>query len=124
MLKGVSESARRQSIALSYVPGDGSLLAGGNGEGKIYTVDARDEIVAKIYKELDLNREDKLRLMVGRTTRGLRKVCAWPLTPLYDSQDEAVGFVMESLIGWQPLHNAYQIRSRLKLFPHQTYAFL
>jgi len=136
MLKGVSESARRQSRALSYIPDSGTLLAGSNreyrldsliaegGEGRVFDVKGHEELVAKIYKEIDLGRKAKLQLMVSRGTRGLRKVCAWPLSPLSDSGDETVGFVMENLSGWEPLHNAYQIRSRLKLFPHHTYAFL
>ncbi|HVT13972.1 MAG TPA: hypothetical protein VHE55_17040 [Fimbriimonadaceae bacterium] len=136
MLKGVSESARRHTQAFSYVPDTDTLLAGGGteyrlaeliaegGEGKVFAVKGHGELVAKVYKGYDLGRKDKLQLMANSATRGLRRVCAWPLTPLSNSTDETVGFVMESLIGWQPLHNAYQIRSRLKLFPHHTYAFL
>lgn len=136
MLKGVSESARRHTQAFAYVPDTGTLLAGGNseyrlgsliaegGEGKVYEIKGNGDLVAKVYKEYDLGRKEKLQLMARVTTRGLRKVCAWPLSPLSNSTDETVGFVMESLVGWQPLHNAYQIRSRLKLFPHHSYAFL
>lgn len=136
MLKGVSESARQHSQAFSYIPGTGVLLAGTTseyrldnliaegGEGKVYEVKGREDVVAKIYKDQDATRKEKLKLMTERGSRSLRKVCAWPLSPLSDSGDETVGFVMESLMGWQPLHNAYQIRSRLKLFPHHTYAFL
>jgi DNA-binding helix-hairpin-helix protein with protein kinase domain len=136
MLKSVSESMRRHGQALGYVPHSGSLLAGGKmeyrlgemiaegGEGKVFIVQDRDDIVAKIYKEFEPGRKEKLRLMADMSSRGLRKVSAWPLSSLSDSQDGTVGFVMESLVGWQPLHNAYQIRSRLKLFPHQTYSFL
>ncbi|HWA82695.1 MAG TPA: hypothetical protein VG820_04645 [Fimbriimonadaceae bacterium] len=136
MLKGVSESARRHTQAFSYVPDTDTLLAGGGneyrlaeliaegGEGKVFSIKGHGELVAKVYKEYDLGRKDKLQLMATSATRGLRRVCAWPLVPLSNSMDETVGFVMESLIGWQPLHNAYQIRSRLKLFPHHTYTFL
>ncbi len=136
MLRGVSESARRHSQAFSYIPDSGALLAGGSteyrldgliaegGEGRVFEIKGRDELVAKIYKEQDLGRREKLQLMVDRSTRGLRKVSAWPLSALSDSGDEVVGFVMENLTGWEPLHHAYQIRSRLKLFPHHTYSFL
>jgi DNA-binding helix-hairpin-helix protein with protein kinase domain len=136
MLKSVSESMRRHSQALGYVPDTGSLLAGGNmeyrladliaegGEGKVFYVENREDIVAKVYKEFEPGRKEKLHLMTQMSTKGLRKVCAWPLSALSDSKEETIGFVMESLIGWQPLHNTYQIRSRLKLFPYQTYAFL
>jgi DNA-binding helix-hairpin-helix protein with protein kinase domain len=118
------------------MPAAGSLLAGDTreyrlgeliaegGEGKVFNVEHQDEFVAKIYKELDLYRKEKLQLMISRSNKGLRKVCAWPITPLCDSTEQTVGFIMENLSGWQPLHNAYQIRTRLKRFPHHSYAFL
>lgn len=136
MLRSVSESARQFGRAFSYVPTAGTLLAGGNseyrlgemiaegGEGVVFEIEGREELLAKVYKEADPARREKLKLMAQRGSRGLRKVCTWPITPLSDSNDTTVGFVMESLVGWEPLHNAYQIRSRLKLFPHHTYAFL
>jgi DNA-binding helix-hairpin-helix protein with protein kinase domain len=136
MLRSVSESSRRHSQALSYIPSTGTLLAGGNteyrldgllaegGEGRVFEVKGRDDVVAKIYKDLDMSRKEKLRIMTARGTKSLRKVSAWPISALSDSTDETVGFVMESLVGWEPLHNVYQIRSRLKLFPHNSYAFL
>lgn len=121
---------------LSYLPEKGTLLAGDKmsyrlgpliaegGEGKVFDVDGRVDVVAKIYKEADFSRAEKLKLMIDGSTRGLRKVAAWPLSTLVDSSGSTVGFVMESLVGWQPLHNVYQIRSRLKIFPHRSYQFL
>src|SRR4051812_4513293 len=100
MLKSVSESARRHNQALSYIPDTGSLLAGGNmeyrldnliaegGEGKVYAVKGRDDVVAKVYKELDLGRKEKLSVMTQRGSRSLRRVCAWPLSALSDSTDD------------------------------------
>lgn len=136
MLKGISESARNFQRAVGYMPDSGSLLAGDTreyrlgdliaegGEGKVYFVEQHDDLVAKIYKDLDLHRKEKLQLMISQSSRGLRKVCAWPVSILSDSTDQTVGFIMENLSGWQPLHNAYQIRTRLKKFPHHSYAFL
>lgn len=121
---------------IGYLPEKGTLLAGDKmsyrlgpliaegGEGKVYDVDGRVDVVAKIYKESDYTRAEKLRIMIDGSTRGLRKVAAWPLSTLTDSGGSTVGFVMESLTGWQPLHNVYQIRSRLKIFPHRSYQFL
>src|SRR5437016_4206329 len=136
MVKSVSESARRHAHALSYIPEQGALLAGDaaeirlgrllaeGGEGKVYAIEDRSDLVAKIYKDYDLSRREKLQTMLSRSTRGLRKISAWPVFTLQDSTDVTVGFAMQSLIGYQSLHNAYQIRSRLRLFPHHTYAFL
>src|SRR5205085_356845 len=107
MLKSVTESSRRHSQALSYIPGEGVLLAGATteyrlghliaegGEGRVYAIQQRDDVVAKVYKELDLSHRGKLAAMVSRGSRSLRRVCAWPLTALSDGNDETVGFVME-----------------------------
>ncbi len=121
---------------LSTLPEKGTLLAGDKmsyrlgppiaegGEGRVFEIEGRTDIVGKIYKEGDFTRAEKLKLMIERSNRRLRNIAAWPLSSLVESDGSTVGFVMESLTGWQPLHNVYQIRSRLKLFPHRNYQFL
>lgn len=101
----------------------GKLIAEG-GEGVVYFVQNRDDVVAKLYKEWEYGRDEKLRHLIAVGGRRLRRVAAIPLSRLNDDQDRTVGFVMESLDGWQPLHAAYQIRSRLKHAPNRTWAYL
>jgi len=101
----------------------GAVLAEG-GEGIVYRVQARDDVLAKIYKEWEYGIDTKLRGLIAIRSKRLRRVAAWPLSPLSDERDSAVGFVMESLDEWQPLHSIYQIRWRMQFAPHRTWAFL
>jgi DNA-binding helix-hairpin-helix protein with protein kinase domain len=123
-------------MSLASELGPGALLAGDSreyrlgqviaegGEGIVYRVQGRDDVVAKLYKEWDYSRDAKLHGLIDLSTKRLRRVAAWPLSRLCDAEDRTVGFVMESLEGWQPLHAAYQIRSRLQHSPHRSWAFL
>ena len=116
--------------------GPGVLLAGDSleyrlggtvaegGEGVVYRIQGRSDVVAKLYKEWEFGRDEKLRGLIGLSTKRLRRVAAWPLSTLSDSGDRPVGFVMESLESWQPLHAVYQIRSRVQNSPHRSWAFL
>jgi DNA-binding helix-hairpin-helix protein with protein kinase domain len=101
----------------------GEKIAEG-GEGRVYAVEGRRDVLVKLYKEPDPDREEKLRLMVDRGSRALRRVAAWPLTPLMDADEATAGFAMERLTEWRPLHSVYQIRSRLTHFPQRNFAFL
>ncbi|MBN9501430.1 MAG: hypothetical protein BGO01_01275 [Armatimonadetes bacterium 55-13] len=116
--------------------GSGVLLAGDRteyrlgkkiaegGEGIVYRVEGRDDIVAKIYREFDFTREAKLRGMVARATKRLHRVSAWPLSPLQGPDSKTVGFIMQRLESWQPLHSVYQVKHRLDNYPNRTWAFL
>jgi len=101
----------------------GNVLAEG-GEGIVHFVRDRDDVVAKLYKDWEYGRDEKLRRMIDLSTKRLRRVAAWPLSKLSDDQDQMVGFVMESLDRWQPLHASYQIRTRLQHAPNRTWAYL
>lgn len=107
--------------SLEYRLGD--VLAEG-GEGVVHFVRGREDVVAKLYKEWEYGRDEKLRRMIELSSKRLRRVAAWPLSRLSDDQDQTVGFVMESLDRWQPLHAVYQIRSRLQHSPNRTWAYL
>lgn len=94
------------------------------GEGVVYRIHGRDDVVAKLYKELDYTRDAKLKLLIGLSDRRLRRVTTVPLSRLRDAEDRLVGYVMESLVGWLPLHMAYQARTRLQHAPNWTFAYL
>lgn len=98
----------------------GSMFAEG-GEGRIFSLVSREDVVAKLYKESDYRREAKLKRLIELSSKELRQVGAWPMSLLRSPEDEAVGFVMESLREWRPLHEVYQIRSRLRAMPNQTW---
>ncbi len=91
------------------------------GEGRVFAIATRHDVVAKIYKELDFRREAKLRRLLELANPPLREVAAFPMSLLRDSEDSMVGFVMESLRGWRPLYETYQIRSRVTIAPTHTW---
>lgn len=101
----------------------GDRLAEG-GEGIVYRILGRPELVAKICREFDFSREAKLTHLVSEGTKRLHRVSAWPLSVLKDPEDRAVGFVMQHLDRWQPLHSVYQTKIRLQNHPNRTYSFL
>lgn len=101
----------------------GKKIAEG-GEGIVYRVEGRSDIVAKIYREFDYTREAKLRQMVGVGNKRLHRVCAWPLSILQEPDAKIAGFVMQRLEGWQPLHTIYQVKHRLEHHPNRTWDFL
>lgn len=101
----------------------GELIAEG-GEGIVYRVQGRDDLVAKLYKDWQYGRDKKLGKLIALKSSYVTRYSAWPLSMLRDENDEMVGFVMERLDGWQPLHAIYQIRSRLEHSPNRTYQFL
>lgn len=114
----------------------GSLLAGNRteyrlaarlaegGEGVVYRILDRTDVVAKIYREFDHTRGPKLSHLVSVGSKRLHRVAAWPLSVLQDPESKTVGFVMEYLNRWQPLHTVYQTKSRLQNHPNRTWAFL
>jgi DNA-binding helix-hairpin-helix protein with protein kinase domain len=94
------------------------------GEGTVYRVKDRDDVVAKLYRASVPGQDLKLEHLISISNKQLVRVAAWPLSRLRDATDQTVGFVMESLVGWQPLHNTYQVKSRLELTPNRTWRHL
>jgi DNA-binding helix-hairpin-helix protein with protein kinase domain len=101
----------------------GPLLAEG-GEGRVFRLQGRHDVLAKVYHEPAFHRDLKLELLIELGNKRLLNVAAWPLSRLRDATDETIGFVMESLVGWQPLHATYQIKSRLEQHPNRTWRHL
>lgn len=112
-----SESGKR--IELVSTLGEG-------GQGKVYRVGGDDQLLAKVYKEQEgkVDRVARLKALRALDRDRLHQVAAWPLETLEDDKGETVGFLMENLKGWAPLHKVYQIKSRLTLLPEADFSFL
>ncbi len=116
--------------------GEGRLLAGDRmdyrlsrqlaegGEGIVYRLADREDVLAKVYKRWEPGRAEKLAYLLRVSEPRLREVAAWPLSQLRDETDEVIGLVMEDLSGWASLYSVYQIKSRLASAPHRSYEFL
>ncbi len=103
----------------------GERLAEG-GQGKIFFVDGMIGKLAKIYHfDQDLSKKrERLDGLLSLETRGLAEVAAFPIEGIQDQEGNTVGFLMENLEGWVPLHQVYQIKSRLKLMSESDFGAL
>ena len=106
----------------SYTLGQ-QIGAGGN--GIVYTVARRPELVAKIQKHA-LSRDDidKLDVLVRAATPDLLTVAAWPMDCLKNRSGSVVGFVMPRIVGARPLYELYSPRARVQHFPSADFRFL
>lgn len=97
-----------------------------SGEGEIWKTSDSDYI-AKIYHEANLEREEKLKIMIDNPPQDLSSL-AWPSSLVYESsQKQFLGFLMPYIDDAKPLHEVYIPKLRKKLpflvnwkFLHQT----
>jgi DNA-binding helix-hairpin-helix protein with protein kinase domain len=101
-----------------------STLIAEGGEGRVFHLESRRDIVAKLYRERVDGQEAKLKHLISLRSDRLAKAGAWPMGVLRDSAGATIGFTMESLVGWEPLHAVYQVKSRLQLRPQMTWRHL
>lgn len=102
---------------------------GGGGEGDVFDVVGRSDLVAKIYKTPpDARKTAKLSAMtqLGATSPALLKFCAWPLSLLYPgrgAQANLHGILMPKVPSRKEIHHLTSPRTRQKDFPGKGWAF-
>lgn len=103
----------------------GPQLAQG-GEGSIYPVTDRPDLVAKIYHTpVSPEKAAKLAAMVRLSSDRLRRLTAWPLDTLHDRSSGAVrGFLMPWIRDYHDVHILYGPKTRLREFPDASLPFL
>lgn len=98
---------------------------GAGGNGVVYAVSRRPELVAKIQKSaLSQHDVDKLDVLVRAATPELLEVAAWPTDLLKAANGQVVGFVMPRILDARPLYELYSPRSRVQHFPSADFRFL
>ena len=98
---------------------------GAGGNGVVYTVARRPELVAKIHKHaLSAHDIDKLDVLVRAATPDLLSVAAWPMDCLKSRAGQVVGFVMPRVVDARPLYELYSPRARVQHFPSADFRFL
>src|SRR5262245_9614877 len=108
----------------------GQLLLGRRigvgGEGEVYEVEDRHDLVAKRYHQRPSpEKAEKLLLLSNIGTRRLRDVAAWPVDVLLDKPEgNIVGFVMSRIEMAEEVHTLHSPKSRLQKFPDASWAFL
>lgn len=102
----------------------GPELARG-GEGAVFDVRDRPELVAKLYHEAPTPaRADKLKALAELCTPELLSTAAWPRELLFQGRGQIVGFLMPKLSARHDLHVLYGPRTRLRIFPDASWKFL
>ncbi|WP_172253870.1 protein kinase domain-containing protein [Saccharibacillus deserti] len=97
---------------------------GRGGEGSVFEVAGRPEVVAKIYhKPLPKEKQDKIEAMVRLKTERLLRFTVWPVEVLRDSGRRVIGFLMPRLNG-KEIHKLYGPKTRLTEFAQAGYPFL
>lgn len=97
---------------------------GRGGEGSVYEVMGRSDLVAKLYhKPLPKEKQEKIEAMVRLKTERLLRFTVWPVDVLLGAGRRVVGFLMPVLKG-QEIHKLYGPKTRLSEFPQAGYSFL
>lgn len=99
---------------------------GRGGEGVVFAVEGRSDLVAKLYHStISAQRADKLRLMSHLRTEELLKIAAWPISTLHRSPSgPVVGILMPNVTGYRKIHDLYVPKSRMAEFPSASWRFL
>lgn len=96
---------------------------GGGGEGAVYAVRGRGDVVAKLYASPTQERRRKLEAMVAQRPPALAEITAWP-SDLVLSGGGIVGFLMPRAVQAEEAHVLYGPKSRKQRFPDADYQFL
>ncbi|MCA9234052.1 MAG: hypothetical protein KDA44_01180 [Planctomycetales bacterium] len=112
-----------QRVALIDSQGQAVTLQGQigkGGEGSVFEIAERSDIVAKIYHKavLDEDVTSKLDAMMACRSEDLASIAAWPESVLFDKNSgQARGFLMARMKNARPLHELYGTASRRVRFP-------
>ena len=96
------------------------------GEGAVFDVLGRDDLVAKVYnKPQSKDRCDKLRAMAKLCSPDLLKIAAWPKATLSAGNGTTIdGILMPKIAGYLEIHHLYSVAQRKKEFPEADWGFL
>jgi DNA-binding helix-hairpin-helix protein with protein kinase domain len=98
---------------------------GAGGNGVVYAVARRPELVAKLQKQvLSAHDIDKLDVLVRAATPDLLSVAAWPIDGLKSRNGLMVGYLMPCIVDARPLYELYSPRARVQHFPSADFRFL
>lgn len=100
-------------------------LLGKGGEGQVYSLNGRSGAAIKIYdSRLRAEREEKVRAMVYGGFAAQTHLVAYPREIVSDRRGNFLGFVMQLVSGYRPIHELYSPKSRQRYFAKADYRFL
>jgi DNA-binding helix-hairpin-helix protein with protein kinase domain len=95
----------------------GAQIGRKGGEGCVFQVVSDPGIVAKVFHDPpSTDKESKLLYMKGLVSKSVSSMCAWPKSPLWNSQRKLVGFTMPIVSGSE-VHELYNPKQRQIKFP-------
>ncbi len=98
---------------------------GEGGEGRIYAVENRTDLVVKVYHQpLTAKKAAKIQAMIARTPEGVASFAAWPLKLLQDKQGLPSAVVMPRIEAAKDIHLLYSPKARRQHFPRADWSFL
>ncbi|WP_426399495.1 helix-hairpin-helix domain-containing protein [Ralstonia sp. R-29] len=99
---------------------------GRGGEGAVFEVEGRPELVAKVYhSSLNAIRQSKLAYMASSVDQSILNYAAWPQETLHVKPNGAInGFLMAKVVNREPIHKLYSPAHRKQDFPRAAWDFL
>jgi DNA-binding helix-hairpin-helix protein with protein kinase domain len=100
---------------------------GRGGEGTVYALADRGDLVAKLYHHAPgAEKSAKIVTMARLGNERLLKLAAWPISPIHATPKggPVLGFLMPKISGHKPAFNLYSPKLRLQEFPSAGWAFL
>src|ERR1700736_5355819 len=104
----------------------GSELGWG-GEGAVYAMRDRSDLVVKLYhKSLEVEKASKIASMAKSGNERLLKLTAWPTEPIRvgSGTGPIAGFIMPKITGHKQAFNLYSPKLRPQEFPTAGWQFL
>lgn len=116
------------SFLVFRLAGGGSITLdqrlGGGGEGTVFSVAGRPDVVAKIYNApMTTERRAKIEAMLATAPASILPATAWPSELIVNGR-EAVGFLMPRVANASEAHVLYGLKSRRQKFPGASFRFL
>ena len=100
-------------------------LIGKGGEGQVFALNGRSGAAVKIYdSRLRVEREEKVRAMVHGGFAARTDLVAYPREVVSDRGGNFLGFLMQLVSGYRPVHELYSPKSRQIHFPKADYRFI
>lgn len=98
---------------------------GRGGEGAVFEITGKPDLVAKIYHDpLPQEKAEKLLAMLQITTPQVLSLTAWPRDVLRGPDGRVQGFVMSYFAGYKDIHSLYGPKSRRADFPDADWRHL
>ena len=100
-------------------------VIGKGGEGRVYALNGRSSEAIKIYNmRFRVEREEKVHAMVHGGFSARESLVAYPKEIVSDRGGNFLGFSMQLVSGYRPVHELYSPKSRQRFFPNVDYRFI